>query len=90
MWTEQEGDVCDQQYLGVFHLILPRDAHTVGMVKFYNDGVVRAVTFAYLIYWWVLSVLLVRLNCDCYAQYPWVKGEADIAYDRNSDYLEQI
>jgi len=43
--------VCDQQYLGVFHLILPRDAHTVGMVKFYNDGVVRAVTFAYLIYW---------------------------------------
>ena len=23
----------------------------IGVVKFYNDGVVQAVTFAYLIYW---------------------------------------
>ena len=38
------------------------------VVKIYNDGMVQAVTFAYLIYWWVSCI---RITEETSKPYYW-------------------
>jgi len=51
------------------------------VVKFHNDGVVQAVTFAYLICWWVVLFCILRTPDDLSSHFRnvtgWLEAETD-------------